>query len=127
MIPFFKSNQPSQNARAVVTGAGSGIGRSFALELANRGGQVICADINEDAAQETVQLIEEQGGIAYVIKCDVSKAAQMRQLAQKSEKLFDQPATLLSNNAVVVIGGCIEDMSFEDRRWCVDINLWGAI
>ena len=49
-----KKNKPSQKAYAVVTGAGSGIGRSFALELAKRGGDVICADIELSSAQEKV-------------------------------------------------------------------------
>ena len=48
---FGKKAKPSQNAYAVVTGAGSGIGRSFALELAKRGGTVVCSDINLDAAK----------------------------------------------------------------------------
>ena len=56
MILFGKKDQPSRNAYAVVTGAGSGIGRSFALELAKRGGNVVCADINLEAAEETVGL-----------------------------------------------------------------------
>ncbi|PIL87436.1 short-chain dehydrogenase, partial [Acinetobacter baumannii] len=43
MILFGKKDQPSRNAYAVVTGAGSGIGRSFAVELAKRGGSVVCA------------------------------------------------------------------------------------
>lgn len=127
MIPFFKSNQPSRKARAVVTGAGSGIGRSFALELARRGGAVVCADINEEAAEETVALIEELGGTAFAIKCDVSKAAQMRNLASQSAKLFGAPVTLLINNAGVGVGGKLEDMTLEDWKWGIDINLWGVI
>ena len=127
MIPFFKSNQSSRNARAVVTGAGSGIGRSFALELARRGGAVVCADINEEAVQETVTLIEEQGGTAFAVKCDVSKAAQVRSLASQSAKLFGAPVTLLINTAGVGVGGKIEDMTLEDWKWGVDINLWGVI
>ncbi|VCZ56118.1 7-alpha-hydroxysteroid dehydrogenase [Acinetobacter baumannii] len=61
MILFGKKDQPSRNAYAVVTGAGSGIGRSFAVELAKRGGSVVCADINLEAAEETVKLIEQLG------------------------------------------------------------------
>lgn len=50
MAIFSKKSPPSKNAYAVVTGAGSGIGRSFAVELAKRGGCVVCADINLTAA-----------------------------------------------------------------------------
>ena len=55
-----KRTKPSQHAYAVETGAGSGIGRSFALELARRGGTVVCADINLSAAEQTVALIQSQ-------------------------------------------------------------------
>jgi NAD(P)-dependent dehydrogenase (short-subunit alcohol dehydrogenase family) len=64
-----RKNKPSQQAFAVVTGAGSGIGRSFALELAKRGGTVVCSDINLDAAKETVALIEAQG--ERPLRCNV--------------------------------------------------------
>lgn len=127
MINFFKSATPSKNARAVVTGAGSGIGRSFAQELARRGGRVVCADINEDAALETVSLIEADGGQAYAVKCDVSKAAQVKSLATQAEKLLGEPVTLLINNAGVGLGGKFSDMSLDDWKWCAGINLWGAI
>ncbi|CAA0267609.1 Oxidoreductase short chain dehydrogenase/reductase family [Acinetobacter baumannii] len=71
MILFGKKDQPSRNAYAVVTGAGSGIGRSFAVELAKRGGSVVCADINLEAAEETVKLIEQLGQKAFAVQCDV--------------------------------------------------------
>ena len=77
-----KKNKPSQQAFAVVTGAGSGIGRSFALELAKRGGTVVCSDINLDAAKETVALIEAQGAKAFAVQCDVAKEEQVNQLAE---------------------------------------------
>ena len=71
---FFGSNNgPSRNAKAVVTGAGSGIGRAFALELAARGGEVICADIDLERAEETVRSIKEAyGRTAHPYFCDVS-------------------------------------------------------
>ncbi len=74
MILFGKKDQPSRNAYAVVTGAGSGIGRSFAVELAKRGGSVVCADINLEAAEETVKLIEQLGQKAFAVQCDVGQA-----------------------------------------------------
>ena len=58
--PFGKSPKVSHNARAVVTGAGSGIGAAFAIELANRGSRVVCSDIDEVAAKRTVTAITDQ-------------------------------------------------------------------
>ena len=120
-----KKNKPSQQAFAVVTGAGSGIGRSFALELAKRGGTVVCSDINLDAAKETVALIEAQGEKAFAVQCDVAKEEQVNQLAEQAEQLMRSPVTLVINNAGIGLGGKFDEMSSEDWKWCMDINLWG--
>lgn len=119
--------KPSQQAYAVVTGAGSGIGRSFALELARRGGTVVCSDINLDAAKETVSLIEQMGATAFSVQCDVAQAEQVSQLAEHAEKLMQNPVTLVINNAGIGLGGKFDEMTTEDWQWCLDINLWGVI
>ena len=64
---LFKKDKFSHGASAVVTGAGSGIGRAFALEIAARGGQVVCSDINLDSAQETVDMIKATGAKAFAL------------------------------------------------------------
>ena len=124
---FRKKIKPSYQAYAVITGAGSGIGRSFALELAKRGGSVICSDINLPQAEETVKMIQAQGGTAYAYHCDVTQADQVQQLAQDAEKYLQHPVTLLINNAGVGIGGKFDEMKHEDWQWCMNINLWGVI
>lgn len=128
MLNFLKRQQPpSYNARAVITGAGSGIGREFALELARRGGRIVCADINLESAQETVTLIEELGAEGFAVACDVSRASQVKQLARETEKLLGSPANLVINNAGVGLGGKFDDMTLDDWKWCLGINLWGVI
>lgn len=122
-----KKQKPSQQAYAVVTGAGSGIGRSFALELAKRGGTVVCADINLDAANETVNLIEALGATAFALQCDVAKEEEVTQLAEQAEQLMQHPVTLVINNAGIGLGGKFDEMSIEDWQWCMNINLWGVI
>lgn len=124
---FGKKVKPSQKAFAVVTGAGSGIGRSFALELAKRGGTIVCSDINLDAAKETVVLVEALGAKAFAVQCDVAKEEQVNQLAEQAEQLMQSPVTLVINNAGIGLGGKFDEMSSEDWKWCMDINLWGVI
>lgn len=118
----------SYNAAAVVTGAGSGIGRAFAVELARRGGAVVCADINREAAEETVQQIETAGGCAFAQQCDVRELTQVEALAKRADALLGRPVDLLINNAGVGAGGKpVGAFSMDDWRWVIDINLWGVI
>jgi NAD(P)-dependent dehydrogenase (short-subunit alcohol dehydrogenase family) len=129
MLPLlFKSHKTSHRASAVVTGAGSGIGRAFAVELANRGGAVVCSDINEAAARQTVDAITDRGGKAIAIRCDVSRLDNVRELAAHSESWFEAAPTLVINNAGVGAGGeAIGDISIDDWRWTLGVNLWGPI
>ena len=125
---FSKKIAPSQQAYAVVTGAGSGIGRSFAMELARRGGTVVCADIHLETAQETVDLIQSlTSSNAYAVQCDVGLKEDVKALAEQAEQLLGHPVTLLINNAGVGLGGKFDEVSLEDWQWCMHVNLWGVI
>jgi len=125
---FSKKVKPSQNAYVVVTGAGSGIGRSFAMELAKRGGTIVCADINLDASKETVSLIESQTSAkAFAVQCDVGEKEQVKALSEQAEKLMNHPVSLIINNAGVGLGGKFDEVSLEDWQWCMHVNLWGVI
>ncbi|MEV6137816.1 SDR family NAD(P)-dependent oxidoreductase [Nocardia sp. NPDC051990] len=129
LIPIGIRPRRSHGARAVVTGAGSGIGRAFALEIAARGGQVICADIDESRADETVALIERNHpGAAHAFRCDVSRHEEVEVLARFAESLFERPVTLVVNNAGVGIGGKrVGEIGFADWNWALGINLWGVV
>lgn len=126
--PLRRSSKVSHNALAVVTGAGSGIGAAFAVELARRGGRVVCGDINEVAAAKTASTISDQGGEAVAIACDVTQFDDVRELAAQSESWFGGAPTLVINNAGVGSGGAsIGELSLDDWQWVLGINLWGPI
>ncbi len=127
MSLFSKKQKTSHKAYAVVTGAGSGIGRSFALELGKRGGTVVCADINLEAATETVSLLKELGASGFAVQCDVGNAEEVKALADQAEVLMGHPTTLVINNAGVGLGGKFDELTLEDWKWCMHVNLWGVI
>jgi len=97
--------RPSRNSRAVVTGAGSGIGAAFAVELATRGGTVVCSDIDVDAAQRTVNTIAEHGGKSLAVRCDVSSLEDVEALADEAQSWLGEAPTLIVNNAGIGAGG----------------------
>ncbi|BDD84061.1 putative short chain dehydrogenase/reductase [Tsukamurella pulmonis] len=118
----------TEGAKAVVTGAGSGIGRSFALEIARRGGEVVCADIDETRAKETVALIEARGCTAHAVTVDVADRVAVESLAAFTRTVFDGPPSLVVNNAGVGIGGRpVGDVGLDDWNWALGINLWGVV
>jgi NAD(P)-dependent dehydrogenase (short-subunit alcohol dehydrogenase family) len=121
-------SKTSRGASAVVTGAGSGIGAAFAIELGKRGGAVVCSDIDEAAAQRTADTITERGAKAVAIRCDVSQLEDVQALAEQSQAWFAAPPTLVINNAGVGAGGAaIGEAPMDDWLWTLGINLWGPI
>src|SRR5712671_1893317 len=73
---------------AFVTGAGSGIGRETALAFAREGASVVAADVSEHANQETASLIENEGGRAIAVGCDVTKAVDVKAALVKTVEAF---------------------------------------
>jgi NAD(P)-dependent dehydrogenase (short-subunit alcohol dehydrogenase family) len=115
-----------KNMRAVVTGAGSGIGRAFCVEVARRSGSVLASDVDEAAAHETARLVEKAGGVGLAARCDVAKLDDVERLAREAEERLGG-VDLLVNNAGVAVSGRVGDVPLEDWRWLMDINLWGVV
>jgi NAD(P)-dependent dehydrogenase (short-subunit alcohol dehydrogenase family) len=125
---LFGSDKRSRDAAAVITGAGSGIGAAFAVELAKRGGRVVCSDIDEVSARATAEAIVADGGQATSLRCDVSQLDHVALLAKEAQSWFGGAPTVVINNAGVGAGGLpIGDVSIDDWKWVLGINLWGPI
>lgn len=109
---------------AVVTGAGSGIGRATAKLLAKRGAKVHLADINTANVETTRDEIHSAGGEAVAHTLDTTDADAVEAFAQK---VFDEDSRvdLLHNNAGIGHGAPIEDTTLDDWRKVIDVNLMG--
>jgi NAD(P)-dependent dehydrogenase (short-subunit alcohol dehydrogenase family) len=108
---------------AVITGAGSGIGRALAERCGAEGMHVVAADVEEGALTETVASI---GGDAIGVLCDVSDAAQVDALAGAAYDTFGA-VHLLANNAGVFQAGVVWERTHADWEWVLGVNVWGII
>ncbi|MFJ9368195.1 SDR family NAD(P)-dependent oxidoreductase [Nocardia sp. NPDC101769] len=124
----FGGSRRTQQADAVVTGAGSGIGRAFAIEIGKRGGRVVCSDIDAGRARDTTEMIGDTGGKAFDTVCDVSSLDQVTMLANTAEEWFGKNPDLVVNNAGIGRGGTlIGDTPPAEWHQVLDVNLWGVI
>ena len=119
------SKKLSRHASAVVTGAGSGIGRAFALEIAKRGGRVVCSDIKPATAEETARMITAEGGKALALQCDVSDLKSVEVLAQEAERWLEGPVDLVINNAGICDMASVSAMTVEQFEEHLAINTVG--
>ncbi|CAM8658464.1 SDR family NAD(P)-dependent oxidoreductase [Sphingobium cupriresistens] len=106
---------------AVVTGGASGMGKGIAEKLLSVGVQVIIADVDPSAIEATSAELGIEG-----ITTDVSRFDQVQALAEKVMERYGA-VDILCNNAGVGPVGMIADLTLEDWRWMLDINLWGVI
>lgn len=111
---------------AVITGAGSGIGRETALELARRGCHVAAVDVRPDGIEETADLVRGLGRQASTHVADVADADRMHELPEEVTKVHGA-CHVLVNNAGVTSAGAFEKEPLEDLHWIVDINMWGVV
>lgn len=106
---------------AIITGAASGIGKATSIAFAARGAKVVVSDIQ--SGEETVQAIEKNGGTAFFVKCDVSKAAEVENLIAKTMEQFGKIDYAFNNAGIE--GAQVSTTEYEEENWdrVLDINL----
>ncbi|MEV7966620.1 SDR family oxidoreductase [Sphaerisporangium sp. NPDC088356] len=118
--------KPYDQKLVVVTGAGSGIGRATARAFAAKGAEVICADLDLDAARHTAGEIGRLYGTAHAYQVDVSRAEEMERFAEAVRDGHGTP-DIVVNNAGIAVTGPFLDHELADWERTIDVNLWGVI
>jgi NAD(P)-dependent dehydrogenase (short-subunit alcohol dehydrogenase family) len=113
------------NKAAIVTGAGTGIGRATALALAAEGAAVLVADRDARSGRQVAEEITAAGGQARFQLADVSRSADVQQMVAAALEHWGG-LDILVNNAGVAIGGSVVDISEEDWQRVLDVNLTGV-
>ncbi|HUE04915.1 MAG TPA: SDR family oxidoreductase [Bryobacteraceae bacterium] len=111
---------------AIVTGGASGIGRALCEELARRGAMPVVADINHEGALAVAAAIEANGGRASAAPLDVTRAEDVGRLVEDTVRVHGR-LDYMFNNAGIGVGGEVRDLTLEQWRQAIDINLWGVI
>lgn len=112
--------------KTLITGAGSGIGRATAFELAQAGAHLILTDINRDSVEQTATRARAMGAEVETHLVDVSDYDDMKALADKVHRTHGA-LDILVNNAGVGIGGDFLSTPVEDWHWVLGINLMGVV
>ncbi len=111
---------------ALITGAGGGLGRALAEQLARRGWLIALADIDEELSAATLARVVECGGEGFAVKLDVTRAEQWEALRERLQGAWPH-LDLLVNAAGVVGTGEVGRFSLADWNWVLQANLWGTI
>lgn len=112
--------------KILISGAGSGLGRALALRYAREGAEICVSDMQKEGGEATVQLIQDAGGNAFFMLCDITKQWDVDKLSlQLSERW--RSLDLLVNNAGVATAGMLEFESMEQWQWVLDINVLGHV
>jgi NAD(P)-dependent dehydrogenase (short-subunit alcohol dehydrogenase family) len=109
---------------AFVTGTASGIGRAAALAFAREGASVVAADVSEQGNQETVRLIEDQGGQAITVRCEVTRDEDVKASLAKTVEAFGR-LDFAFNNAGIEPRKPTPTAEYEEEEWdrLIDTNL----
>jgi NAD(P)-dependent dehydrogenase (short-subunit alcohol dehydrogenase family) len=112
---------------AFVTGAASGIGRAAALAFAREGAAVVAADVSQQGNHETARLIEGQGGRALAVRCDVTRAEEVKAALAKTVETFGR-LDFAFNNAGIEPREPAPTADYDEDEWnrILDINLRGV-
>ena len=117
-----------ENKVAAITGAGSGMGRTLALDLARRGCHLALSDVNEAGLAETVQLVAAASPSVKVTSQRLDVADRAAMVAWADQVVADHgKANLIFNNAGVGLGATVSGMKIEDFEWLMNINFWGVV
>ncbi|GGV41181.1 short chain dehydrogenase [Actinomadura cremea] len=113
---------------AVVTGAGSGVGRASALRFAEEGARVVCADISLERVEETVELVGKAGGAAAAVRADVSVEDDVVAMLGAAVEHFGRLDILFNNAGIPTprLGAKLEDHSADDFERLIGVNLRGV-
>lgn len=114
-----------KNKVAVITGAGSGIGRGLAEHAAKQGMRIVLADVNEEGLNKTLEIVKDMGTEAIARVTDVSSIDEVHNLASQTYETF-QSCNLLFNNAGVLGPAPIDEINREMYEWLININLGGC-
>ncbi|MFX0174935.1 MAG: SDR family NAD(P)-dependent oxidoreductase [Candidatus Hodarchaeota archaeon] len=115
-----------KNKVAVITGAGSGIGRGLAIKCIQEGMKTVISDLNEKNLERVIRKIKRLGGDCLAVKVDVSKSDEVKELSKNAIDKFGT-VDLLFNNAGVAMPRFAWQYTLNDWEWILGVNLWGVI
>ena len=111
---------------ALVTGGGSGIGRAAVLLFAREGAKVVVADVQSEGGNETVELVQQAGGEAIFVPCDVSKSTHVEALVDKCVQTYSRLDCAFNNAGILGELGKTADCSEENYDRLMAVNLKGV-